>query len=323
MIKTNDSFTQDSDIVTDEDMAITQELFVPIREGVLEADELSRPSLSYWKDAARRFRKNPIAMVATILLIIIILFAIFAPIISPYTYDENNWAISNNGPSPKHIFGTDNLGRDLWVRCWEGARVSLTIGVLVAFVNATIGILYGGLSGLIGKAADNIMMRICEVVGAVPQMLWVTILVIIMKPGFMPIVIALSATGWIGMARLFRGQVFQIKESEYVMASKALGTGSVWIIFKHLVPNAMSPIITSMAFAIPGAIFAEAFLSYIGLGLPLPLASWGNLASNGANVFQTYPYQLLFPALLICITMLCFTIIGDALRDALDPRMRS
>ena len=209
------------------------------------------------------------------------------------------------------------------MRSWEGARVSLTIGVLVALVNATIGILYGGFSGFMGKTTDNLMMRACEVIGAIPQLLWVTLLVIILKPGFIPIVVALSATGWIGMARLFRGQVFQIKESEFVMASKALGTGPIWIIFKHLVPNAMSPIITSMAFAIPGAIFAEAFLSYIGLGLPLPYASWGNLASNGANVFLTYPYQLLFPALLICITMLCFTLIGDALRDALDPRMRS
>lgn len=315
--------SQNCQLVECEDVVISQDLFVPIEKGALDADEMTRPSLSYWKDAARRFRKNPIAITATILLSIIILFAIFAPIFSPYTFDENNWAISNQAPSPEHLFGTDNLGRDLWVRCWEGARVSLMIGVLVAFVNATIGIFYGGISGFVAGATDNVMMRICEVVGAVPQMLWVTILVIILKPGFMPIVIALSATGWIGMARLFRGQVFQIKESEFVMASKSLGTGNVWIIFKHLVPNAMSPIITSMAFAIPGAIFAEAFLSYIGLGLPLPLASWGNLASNGANVFLTYPYQLIYPALLICVTMLCFTLIGDALRDALDPRMRS
>lgn len=306
-----------------EKIEISQEMFAPITEGSLDAEAIKRPSLSYWRDALRRFCENPIAIIATILLVIIICFAIFAPIFSRYTFDENNWAMSNSSPSAEHLFGTDNLGRDLWVRCWEGARVSLTIGVLVAFVNATIGILYGGISGFFGKALDNVMMRICEVVGAVPQMLWVTILVIILRPGFMPIVIALSATGWIGMARLFRGQVFQIKELEFVMASKSLGTNSIWIIFKHLVPNAMSPIITSMAFAIPGAIFAEAFLSYIGLGLPLPLASWGNLASNGANVFLTYPYQLIFPSLLICITMLCFTLIGDALRDALDPRMRT
>ncbi len=143
-----------------------------------------------------------------------------------------------------------------------------------------------------------------------------------MRPGLLPIIVALSATGWISMARLFRGQVFQIKESEFVMASKALGTNSFWIIMKHLVPNAMSPIITNMAFAIPSAIFAEAFLSYIGLGLPLPLASWGNLSSTGANAFLQYPYQLVFPSILICITMLSFNLIGDGLRDALDPRLR-
>lgn len=308
--------------INPKETGLKREQFVPLKPGEMDADVLTRPSLSYWKDAARRYKKNPVAVIATVLLLLIILMAIFAPVFSPYTYDQNNWAVSNNGPSAEHIFGTDSLGRDLWVRCWEGARVSLMIGVLVALVNATIGILYGGIAGFAGGGTDNIMMRFCEIIGAVPQMLWVTLLVIVMKPGLMPIIIALSATGWIGMARLFRGQVFQIKESEFVMASRCLGTGKLWIIVKHLVPNAMSPILTSMAFAIPGAIFSEAFLSYIGLGLPLPLASWGNLASNGANVFLTYPYQLIFPSILICVTMLCFTLIGDALRDALDPRMR-
>ena len=302
---------------------VSKDLFVPVKRDEINADVLTRPSLSYWKDAFRRFKKNKIAVAASIMLIIIILFAIFAPIFSPYTFDENNWALSDVGPTKEHIFGTDSLGRDLWVRCWEGARVSLTIGVLTAMINACVGILYGGIAGFVGGNTDNVMMRICEVLGAVPQMLWVTLLVIVLRPGLLPIIIALSATGWMGMARLFRGQVLQIKESEYVMASKCLGTGKIWIIVKHLVPNAMSPIITSLAFSIPGAIFSEAFLSYIGLGLPLPMASWGNLASNGANVFRTYPYQLIFPSILICITMLCFTLIGDALRDALDPRMRT
>ena len=301
---------------------VSKDLFVPVKRDEINADVLTRPSLSYWKDAFRRFTKNKIAVAASIMLIIIILFAIFAPIFSPYTFDEKNWALSDVGPTKEHIFGTDSLGRDLWVRCWEGARVSLTIGVLTAMINACVGILYGGIAGFVGGNTDNVMMRICEVLGAVPQMLWVTLLVIVLRPGLLPIIIALSATGWMGMARLFRGQVLQIKESEYVMASKCLGTGKIWIIVKHLVPNAMSPIITSLAFSIPGAIFSEAFLSYIGLGLPLPMASWGNLASNGANVFRTYPYQLIFPSILICITMLCFTLIGDALRDALDPRMR-
>ncbi len=300
----------------------TKDLFVKVDRDTLNADTLTRPSLSYWKDAGRRFRSNKVAMIALFTLTVVILFAIFAPMLSPYTYDENNWEISNQPPSAEHIFGTDSLGRDQWVRAWEGARVSLLIGASVALVNAIIGILYGGIAGLLGGTADLVMMRICEVLGAVPQILWVTLLVLVLDPGLMPIIIALSATGWLGMARLFRGQVLSLKHREFVMASRSLGTGNLWVIVKHLVPNAISPIITSMAFAVPAAIFAEAFLSYIGLGLPLPQASWGNMVSNGANNFLIYPYQLVYPAALICITMLSFTLIGDALRDALDPRMK-
>ncbi len=313
--------TQDT-INKDIPQDISKELFTPVEQGSVDSDVLTRPSLSYWKDAMRRFRQNYVAMGATVILLIIILFAIFAPILSEYTYDQQDWMKSNQGPSAEHIFGTDALGRDQWVRAWEGARVSLMIGASVALVNAVIGILYGGLSGLLGGTVDLIMMRVCEVMGAIPQILWVTLLVLVLQPGFLPIIIALSATGWIGMARLFRGQVLSLKQREFVMASRSLGTGNLWVIVKHLVPNAISPIITSMAFAIPGAIFAEAFLSYIGLGLPLPEASWGNLVSTGANNFLSYPYQLWFPAALICITMLSFTLIGDALRDALDPRMK-
>ena len=165
-------------------------------------------------------------------------------------------------------------------------------------------------------------MRFCELIASIPQMLWVVLLILIMRPGIFPIIIAIAATGWIGTARLFRGQVFSLKESEFVMASRTMGAGSIWIILKHLLPNAMSPIIISMANVIPGAIFSEAFLSYIGLGVPLPTASWGILASDGANKLLSYPYQLFFPSLLICITMLCFNLMGDGLRDALDPRMR-
>ncbi|MDD2404989.1 MAG: ABC transporter permease [Sphaerochaetaceae bacterium] len=301
---------------------ITRDMFVPTTVATGEAEQLTRPSLSYWKDALRRFKKNKIVMVASAVLLLVILFAVFAPVFSQYTYDQAHYELSNIGPTKQHWFGTDVLGRDIWTRCWEGARVSLFIGLITALVNASVGILYGGLSGFIGGRVDNVMMRFCEIIAAVPQMLWITLLMLIMRPGLLPIIVALSATGWISMARLFRGQVFQIKESEFVMASKALGTNSFWIIMKHLVPNAMSPIITNMAFAIPSAIFAEAFLSYIGLGLPLPLASWGNLSSTGANAFLQYPYQLVFPSILICITMLSFNLIGDGLRDALDPRLR-
>lgn len=287
-----------------------------------KADGMARPAMTYWSDAFRRFKRNLVAMVSTIILIIIMLMAIFQPMLSPYAYDDQDWANTNQGPSKEHLFGTDELGRDIFVRCWEGARVSLLIAIVVALLNGTIGILYGGIAGYFGGVADNIMMRFCELIVSIPQMLWVVLLILIMKPGIFPIIIAIAATGWIGMARLFRGQVFQLKESEFVLASQTMGAGSMWIILKHLLPNTMSPIIISMANVIPGAIFAEAFLSYIGLGIPLPLASWGVLASDGANKLLIYPYQLFFPALLICITMLCFNLMGDGLRDALDPRLR-
>ncbi len=302
--------------------ALTDDLFTKDDSAYVDADRMTRPSLSYWSDAWRRFRGNKVAMVSSIILLIIILMAIFQPMFSPYDYDTNDLFSINQAPSAEHIFGTDDLGRDIFVRCWEGARVSLAIAFVVAILNGTIGILYGGIAGYFGGAADNIMMRFCELIASIPQMLWVVLLILIMKPGVLPIIIAIAVTGWIGMARLFRGQVFQLKESEFVMASRTMGAGSIWIIFKHLLPNAMSPIIISMANAIPGAIFSEAFLSYIGLGIPLPMASWGVLASNGANKLLSYPYQLFFPALLICITMLCFNLMGDGLRDALDPRMR-
>lgn len=301
---------------------LEEELFVRDASAHENADKMSRPSLTYWSDAWRRFRSNKVAMVSAVILLLIIAMAVFQPMVSKYTYDEQDWFSINQGPSAAHWFGTDELGRDIFVRCWEGARVSLLIAFIVAILNGTIGILYGGLAGYFGGLADNLMMRFCELIASIPQMLWVVLLILIMKPGVFPIILAIAATGWIGMARLFRGQVFSLKESEFVMASRTMGAGSFHIILKHLLPNAMSPVIINMANVIPSAIFSEAFLSYIGLGVPLPTASWGVLASDGANKLLSYPYQLLFPSLLICITMLCFNLMGDGLRDALDPRMR-
>lgn len=301
----------------------SSEYFEPKRADISDAEALSRPPVSYWKDAFRRFRSNKMSVVAFFLLVMMIILAIVGPLLSPYSYQEQDYTAVNEAPSSTHVFGTDDLGRDIFVRCWEGARVSLFIALIIAVLNSTIGILYGGIAGFFGGKVDNIMMRICEIIAAIPQMLWVILLILVMKPGVFPVIIAISATGWISTARLFRGQVFQIKEMEFVMASQLLGGHHFWIILKHLVPNAMSPIIANLAFVIPRAIFAEAFLSYIGLGLPLPMASWGTLASDGAAMIFIYPYQLFFPALLISITMLSFNIMGDGLRDALDPRLRS
>lgn len=288
----------------------------------VDADKINRPSLTYWSDAWRRFKENKLAMISAIILIIIIGMAIFQPMVSKYAYDELDMFAINKGPSAEHWFGTDELGRDIFVRCWEGARISFLIAFVVAILNGTIGILYGGIAGFLGGWVDNILMRFCELIASIPQMLWVVLLILVMKPGVFPIILAIGVTGWIGMARLFRGQVLSLKETEYVMASQTMGAGTIWIILKHLLPNSMSQIIISMANVIPSAIFSEAFLSFIGLGVPLPTASWGVLASNGAAQLFNYPYQLVFPSILICITMLCFNLMGDGLRDALDPRMR-
>ena len=308
--------------LVEEEILLTDDMFVKDDSAYTDADKMTRPSLSYWQDAWRRFKENKLAMVSAVILLVIILLAIFQPMLSHYEYDQTDYFAINQGPTAAHVFGTDELGRDIFTRCWMGARVSLSIALVVALLSGTIGILYGGIAGYFGGLADNIMMRFCELIASIPQMLWVVLLILVMKPGVFPIIIAIGATGWIGMARLFRGQVFSLKESEYVMASRTMGSGSLWIILKHMLPNAMSPIILSMANAIPGAIFSESFLSYIGLGVPLPTPSWGMLCSDGANKLLTYPYQLVFPALLICITMLCFNLMGDGLRDALDPRMR-
>ncbi len=305
-----------------EEMKISQDMFEFDPSNGNDAEKIAKPSVTYLKDAIRRYRQNKVATVAMGILILILVMSVIVPMLSPYDYSMQDYLNINAKPSFQYWFGTDDLGRDIFVRCWEGARVSLMIAFVSVFLNSTIGIIYGGISGFFGGWVDNIMMRIVEVISSVPSMLWMIILTIVLKPGVTTLIIALAATGWGGMARLFRGQVLQLREMEYVQVSRTLGAKPLWVILKHLLPNAMSPIITSMAFAIPSAIFAESFLSYIGLGLPMPLASWGILASEGANKLLTYPYQLFFPAILISITMLCFNLIGDGLRDALDPNLR-
>ena len=261
-------------------------------------------------------------MVSMGILALIVILATVIPFVSPYAYDQQDYTAINQGPSAQHWFGTDSLGRDIFVRCWAGARVSLLIALVATCINVIIGVLYGGISGYFGGRVDMIMMRGVEIIYTIPDLLWVIMLMVVMGSGLNTIIIAIAITGWGSMARLVRGQVLQLKQSEYVMASKTLGAGFGRIIFKHLIPNCMGPIIIDLTFSIPSAIFTEASLSYLGMGIPVPLASWGTLANDGANMLLLYPYQLFFPALLISLTMLGFNLLGDGLRDALDPRLR-
>jgi ABC-type dipeptide/oligopeptide/nickel transport systems, permease components len=221
-----------------------------------------------------------------------------------------------------YVFGTDALGRDMLARVIYGARISLLIALIATLVNFFIGVLYGGISGYFGGQVDNIMMRIVDIINVIPLLLYVILLSVIIGSGLKSIIIALGSVYWVGMARIVRGQVLSLKEQEYVLSARTIGASSMRIMIRHLIPNAMGPIIVSMAMLIPSAIFTEAFLSFIGLGVSAPLASWGTLANDALGGLRSYPYQLFVPSIAISLTMLAFNFLGDGLRDALDPRLR-
>lgn len=284
-------------------------------------DALSKKQVSYWKEVFYRFSHNKLAVVGLVLLAVIAGFAIFAPMMSSFTY-EQNVGLYNSAPSAVNWFGTDDLARDIYVRAWEGARISLFIGITAAVIDLVIGVLWGSIAGLAGGRVDNIMMRIADVLTAIPYLLVVIILLVIMEPGLVPMIIALSITGWVNMARIVRSEVLKIKNQEYVLAARTLGANQWHIIKRHLIPNAMGAILVTMTMTIPSAIFTESFLSYLGLGVQAPLASWGTMASEGFKALQSAPWRLLFPAFLISITIFAFNAVGDGLRDALDPKLR-
>ncbi len=297
-------------------------LFEPVGRAA-DTDNLAvRPNTSYWKDAWRRLKQNKVAIISLFVIILIILAAIIGPFFCKYSYSDQSLLSANQPPSADHWFGTDNLGRDLFVRCLYGARVSLTIGFFVTLINLSLGVIYGGISGFYGGKVDEYMMRIVDILYAIPLLLWVILLMVILKPGLQNVLIAIGAVYWLYMARVVRGQVLSLKEQDYVLAARAIGVSDKRIILRHLVPNAIGPILVTVTFNIPEAIFTEAFLSFIGLGVGAPMASWGMLASDALDGFRSFPYQLFFPAVSICITMLAFNFFGDGLRDALDPRLR-
>ncbi|TCL68493.1 oligopeptide transport system permease protein [Hydrogenispora ethanolica] len=297
-------------------------LFEPIGRQTDADNTIVRPNTSYWKDAWRRLKMNKVAIASLCVIIVIILSAIFGPFFCKYSYSDQSLLSANLPPSADHWFGTDNLGRDLFVRCLYGARVSLIVGFFVSLINLTLGVIYGGIAGYYGGKVDEYMMRIVDILYSIPLLLWVILLMVILMPGLQNVLIALGAVYWLYMARVVRGQVLSLKEQDYVLAARAIGVSDKRIILRHLVPNSIGPILVTVTFNIPEAIFTEAFLSFIGLGIGAPMASWGMLASDALGGFRSFPYQLFFPAISICITMLAFNFFGDGLRDALDPRLR-
>ncbi len=279
-------------------------------------------SLPYFRESIFRLKENRAAMVGLWLLIFLFIAAIIAPFFTPYNYYEPHLSLKNYPPSKEFWFGTDELGRNVFSRIWLGARISLFVGISAAFIDMIIGVIYGAFAGFIGGKMDEMMMRFCDILNSLPQLLIVIILLVLIGPGLTTIILALTLTGWINMARIIRGHIHQIKHLDFVMAAKALGASRFRILTHHLITNAVGSIITTVTLTIPGAIFTESFLSFLGLGVQAPMASWGTMASDGLPALRFYPWRLFFPAFFISITMFAFNLLGDGLRDAFDPRLR-
>jgi oligopeptide transport system permease protein len=284
--------------------------------------ESARPSLTYGQDAWRRFRRNPTALLGLVILGIVFAAALLGPALSAHSYYDQDLDRTNLLPSAEYWFGTDGLGRDLFVRVMIGGQISLLVGVIATVGSGLIGVLYGGIAGYLGGRADNLMMRGVDIVWTIPLTLYAILLMVVLGTGLQNILITLGLVYWVGMARIVRGQVLALKEQEFILAARVSGAGPWRILLRHLIPNAMGAIIVTATMMIPGAIFTESFLSFIGIGISAPLASWGSLCSDALGGLRSYPNQIFFPAGALCLTMLAFNFIGDGLRDALDPKLR-
>ena len=269
-----------------------------------------------------RFRRNRTAMVALGVIILEILIAVFAPLLAPYDPYHGDYAATWQLPSAQHLLGTDDLGRDVLSRLIYGSRVSIAIGVLSQIVLVLVGVPIGALAGLLGGKFDYAVMRVIDVLSSLPSLLFYILLLVVLGAGFGNIILAMAITGWIGVARLVRGQVLSLKETDFIRAARAMGGGTWHIVTLHLVRNTLTPVIITMTLGVPGAMFAEAGLSYLGLGIAPPTPSWGQMIGLYQQYIQTYWNLTVFPAIVLAITMLAWVLVGDALRDALDPTVR-
>lgn len=286
------------------------------------AEMIAGESVPMWRDVLRRLVSNKLAMAGVVFLVLLAVMAIIGPIISPHDYFTNNLDRTNEPPSSEYWFGTDSLGRDLFSRIWMGARISLIVGLAAAVIDLVVGVIYGGIMGFVGGRTDEVMNKASEILYSIPYLLVVILLLVVLEPSMWTIILALSVTGWINMSWIVRGQILQLKNQEYVLAARSMGASGSRILFKHLIPNTLGPIIVTLTLTVPSAIFSEAFLSFLGLGVQSPAASWGTMINDALASWTLYPWQMLFPALLISLTMLAFNVFGDGLRDAFDPKLR-
>lgn len=275
---------------------------------------------TFLQDAWKRFRKNRMALIGAFFLAAFSLVIIIGPMVSQYTYDAIDLYAINQPPSVRHWFGTDSLGRDLFVRVLYGGRISLTVGVVSAFINLVIGSLYGGISGYIGGRVDQVMMRVVDILYSIPTLLYVLLITMVWGSSIGTVILAIALSSWAGMARTVRAQVLSLKEQEFVLAEKALGAKRSRILIHHLLVNSIGPIIVTTTLNVPSAIFTEAFLSFVGCGIAIPKASWGTLSNEALRTVMNYPYQMVFPVLAIALTMFSLNFIGDGFNDAFDPR---
>lgn len=304
------------------DILVTENLFERVGIQRASSEKIEKPSLTYWADVWRRFRANKLALFGLVILILVVTTIYIGPIISGKDYQYMDSSVKSLKPNSEYWFGTDDMGRDIFTRVCVGGRISIIIGLLCTLVMFVIGSLLGAIAGLKGGLVDDIIMRICEFVGNLPYLIIVIILSMVMGRSLFSLVFALSFLSWVGTTRMVRGQILQIKEQDYVQAAAALGASTSRIILKHLLPNTLGIIMVTITMSVPGFIFSESFLSYIGLGIRPPETSWGALASAGQQRLMFYPHELFFPCLMIIITTLAFHLIGDGLSDALDPKLR-
>lgn len=299
---------------------LSDDMFEKLSDSEKNNEFIAVQSKTYFQDAWAHFKKNKLALVSLCFLFVMVALAILVPLLSPYTYDGQDLTLRNNPPSLSHPLGTDKFGRDIFVRLMYGARISLSVGFAAAFINLFLGVVYGGVCGYFGGKLDMVLMRIADIIYSIPSMLYVIMVMLIFGSNIFSVLLALSVSGWIGMARQVRTQVMSLKEREYAQAARVMGASHRRILFKHLITNSIGPIIVNTTLMVPQAIFTEAFLAFVGIGISIPQSSWGTMANEARSLIQSYPIQMLWPVLAISLTMLSLNFIGDGLNEALDPR---
>lgn len=299
-----------------------EQLFRKLSKEEKNDEFIAIESKTFFQSVKAEFTKNKRAVFGLIVLVIVVLMAILGPVFSPFSYEDQNIALRNAAPTAQHLFGTDKMGRDIFVRILYGARISLGVGIVAAIVNLILGTLYGGIAGYVGGKVDMVMMRFVDIIYSVPSMLYIVLIMLWLGAGVSSIILGISITCWIGTARIVRSQVKSLREQEFTMAAFVLGASSKRILVKHLLVNAMGPIIVNITLMVPQAIFTEAWLSFIGVGISAPKASWGTLCDAASELIMVYPMQTIYPLVAICLTIISFNFVGEGLERALDPKRK-